>query len=384
MKTQHSPLAIGFRIIAALLAVSILFAAPTVEAKVLKDKKTGLKVKAPKGYRLKAKKNGIYTVTNGDAYVKFIRAYSPLSVKGTAKAFRKASKIKKSKLRKKGKKYILKGRLRKKQVTIEFRRKGKYVDIITYGRKRGKLTSPIEKPIAAQDFLSDPAEFLTAAEILAQLQRIAQSRQGGRVLPLPVRIPMRRYVAPDQGSSALVPNLPGWVYDGAGGAVSGGNTNQGAFGLGLFWPLPSLAPVASDTAIFQGWPITSNGAVQVLTVARIPNTTGWLGPNYDSAMYAVRFRLDGRNWQALMVSGSTVIGGFFYWYQSYVGVPEGGPGGIAQALLNTWASWDNTPAANSRLNQALQTILSTPIPGNPIDPEVFDRSVEAFNEYIRS
>ena len=381
MKSSSSPLVLAFRILTGLLAVCLLCLVSNADAKVLKDKKTGLKVNAPKGYRLIAK-NGVYKVTDGDAYVKFMRAYTPLSAKALAKQFKKKSKIKKSKLRKKGKKFVLNGKLKRKQVTIEFQPKGKYVDIVTFGRKKGRLLSQPLEPVTAMAIQSDPAAFATIADVLNQLRSIAASRRGGRVLPLPVNLPMRQFSA--GGATALVPNLPGWTHDGAGGALSGGNPTQGTYGLGLFWPLNGFVPVNSEAAIFQAWPAISGNAVQVIAVARIPNTTGWLGANFDSAMYTVRFRLAGRTWQGLMVSGSTVIGSTFWWYQSYVAVPEGGPGGIAQALLNTWASWDPSSAATARLNQAIRTILTTVVPGNPIDPEVFDRTVEDFTDYIRS
>lgn len=368
----------GTRWLMAVFLTLSLAGLPPADAKTLKDKKTKLKVKAPAGFRLKSK-NGIYTVTNGNAYVKFIRGRSPLSTKGTAQAYMKDAKIKKAKLKKKGKRYFVTGKLKGKEVTVEFRPKGKLLDVITYGVKRGRLALRSRNVSSRAIQPAAPLRLVTVGQILGQLQRIANSRRGGTVLPLPVTVPLRRFT--QGGATALVPDLPGWQYSGAGGAISGGNVNQGAFGFGLFWPFggPLLTP---DQAIIQAWPALAPG-LTVTGLAQIPGTEGWLGFNYLSAMYAVRFNLAGRSWQGLILSGTTDPGIGFSWYQSYVAVPDNGPGGIAQALLNSWASWDPSQNANARLNQALRTVLTTVIPGNPIDPEVFDRAQQAWVEYIR-
>jgi hypothetical protein len=85
-----------------------------------------------------------------------------------------------------------------------------------------------------------------------------------------------------------------------------------------------------------------------------------------------------------MVSGATpgpLWPSSWVYYYSMIGVREGGPGGIGPALMNTWATWDNSTANAARLRQTLATIASTRV--TPIDPTVFDRLHQDWVDYIR-
>jgi hypothetical protein len=117
----------------------------------------------------------------------------------------------------------------------------------------------------------------------------------------------------------------------------------------------------------------------VTGIAAVPGSGGVLGANFESAYYTVTFVTAGRAYEALFLAGSNDL----MFYYSYIAVAAGGPGGIGLALLDTWRTWDPSAAVNVRLNQILATILTTPIPGSPIDPEVFDRANEAWSAYLR-
>lgn len=319
-------------------------------------------MQAPNGFRLKAKK-GIYRISKGRESVTLMRLHSPLSVAETAKSFVKDSKMKRPRTKGKGKSATVTGTLKGKLVLVEFKQKGAYVDVAKYtpvlrGRKRA---SPKLTPV------------VTLADV-ALLRRIVNSRRGGIVAPLQVTVPMRQFA--QGGASALVPNIPGWTFSGAVGGLDGGRLDHGTFALGI--GIPMLGYVPSNQCITNVWPSLAPGIV-VTGLAPIPGSAGSLGPSFESAFYSVRFTYQGRTYQALFLSGSN--NSLFYY--SYIAVAVGGPTGIGPALLDTWRTWDPTPALNQRLNQITQTLLTTPIPGNPIDPVVFDRTQAAWTEYIR-
>ncbi len=356
----------------------------------LTDPQTGLTVSAPKGYSLKFS-NGAYTLRKGKNYARFMLARSPLSLKDTASSFAKLSKISVKKRSNSSKSVTIEGKLKKRSVKVVFKQVGSFVDIVTYGT----LSSSKQVTEGGAGYPLRP-EAITAQDI-AQINRVLNTRRGGITVPLQVTIPMVRRTAPDNGSSALVPNLPGWSFSGGGGVVAGGNANQGLYSLGVpvvvglpgFGAAVQSNPVGPDVAIVQVWPqyaaVTSGAQVQVLQVRELAGTAGWLGPNFLSAMYAVRFVLNGRVWVSLMVSGVFDMGSSigWGWYQSFIAVPEDGPGGIMPALLQTWASWDNSNASAARLAQAVSTLASIRVNGFPIDPKVFEKTANAWSEYIR-
>ncbi len=346
------------------LATTLLLAflgAPSLEAKKLSHRGTGFKVQAPSGFKLKAKK-GIYRVSKGRESVTLMRLHSPLSVAETAKSFVKDSKMKRPRTKRKGKTTTVTGTLKGKAVLVEFKPKGAYVDVAKYiPAKRGaKRSAKNIRPVTLAD--------------VALLRRIVNSRRGGIVAPLQVTVPMRSFS--QGGASAMVPNIPGWQFSGAVGGLDGGRLDHGSFALGIGIPMGGYVP--SGQCITNVWPSLAPG-ITVTGIVQVPGSIGSLGPSFESAFYNVRFTFQGRTYQALFLSGSN----HSLFYYSFIAVTVGGPTGIGPALLDTWRTWDPTPALNARLNQITQTILTTPIPGNPIDPKVFDERQRAWTEYIR-
>lgn len=67
--------------------------------------------------------------------------------------------------------------------------------------------------------------------------------------PLQVAVPMRVFSA--GGASALVPNIRGWRFSGANGAIDGFRLDQGGFALGIPMALGGYVP--SGTCITSVW-----------------------------------------------------------------------------------------------------------------------------------
>jgi hypothetical protein len=372
-----------------LFVALIFFIATPAFSDTLTEPSTGLTLNAPKGYKLTSTAPGMYKLSKGKLYVRFMLANSPLNLSDTIKSFVKISKIKNSVTTKvSSKKRRVSGQLKGKSVVVEFISKNGLLDIAMYGGSSSRRSPSVLEP---------SARAVTVADI-ARLQAFLRSRQGGIQVPLQVQIPMRRFVAPDGGSSALVPALPGWSYSGGGGIIQASNFTQGIASLGVpvvvsrpgFGGSPPISePRFPDAAIAVVWPqyvnVVAGAQVQVVSVQQVPGTEGWLGPNFLSALYAVRFNFNGRVWQALMLSGCFDMGSSigWGWYHSYIAVPVGGPGGIGAALMDTWRTWDNSVASQQRLNQALQTILTTRVNGYPIDPDVFEKAAHDWDDYIR-
>ncbi len=385
-----------------LLAPGSALAMPQVESV------TGLQVDAPKNYSIQYDGTGTYTIKKKRTKAKatLILGKSPFGAKQTADDYIASSNYKVKKYNQTGDSVLLNGKLGKKKLDVRFRETGGLIEVSTFSgkdkvkKKKGKTKAKKNKKKKGKkkkkNRRSSGSLRLTAGAIAA-FDRIIRSRQGGIVVPLPVTIPTRRLVGGD-GTSALVPNLPGWSFDARDGIISGGNPTQGIVNLGI--PTLVLFPgtfftqgvinrgVDPQTAIAEVWPkqvaFVGGGAVRVLAIQQVPGTAGWLGQNFSSALFAVRFAFNNRTWQALFVSGSAPFDGVsWFWYHSYIAVPEGSSPAIGNALMNTWATWDNTNANAARLQDALNTIATTPLPGNPIDPDVFDAIHQQWVDYIR-
>jgi hypothetical protein len=355
----------------------------------------GMKIKTPSGYKVRYK-NGVYTIGNKTRFVKLTFGTTPLSLKPTAKQIAKGMKGKLSKVRaaKNGKSYKARLKRGKKVYQLQMKRSGTKTEVRIYGRKaRGARAS-------ATDIFGP---IITAGDIVA-LNRILRSRRGARVIPFNLTLPTKRFQAQAQnGASALVPDLPGWTYNGTDtGYLAGGNRTQGAFELGgfTFVYLPGFAgpgaltgpPVSPETTLRQVLPQyfaqSSGGQSNVAfgQAVAVPGSVGILGPGYASSMFQATFTINGVPWQGLFTIGMLDVGTSFSWgmYFSYVATPVNAPGGVFQALMNTWGTWNNDAAVQAGLQRALNTVLTTKIPGAPIDPEVFDRTQEMWTEYIRS
>ncbi|MCB0317975.1 MAG: hypothetical protein KDD56_04405, partial [Bdellovibrionales bacterium] len=191
----------SFLVFSLLIVSLICFTSQTSFAVPLTESTTGLKLEAPKKFTLTYNGGGSYTVKKKKSPTKanFVIGTSPLSAKMTADDFINSSGMNVKKYLDEGDSILLKGKLNKKSVQVRFRQVGKQMEYITYfgKKKKGKKKRSSRVPR------------LTAAEVRL-LDSIIRSRQGGRVIPFPVTIPMRRVTASD-GTTALVPNLPGWT-----------------------------------------------------------------------------------------------------------------------------------------------------------------------------
>jgi hypothetical protein len=282
---------------------------------------------------------------------------------------------------------------------LRLRRNGMQTNVQLFGRKAQKRARAGSTSARATDIFGP---IVTAGDVLA-LDRVLRSRRGARVIPFNLNVPTKRFQAQAQnGASALVPNLPGWQYNGSDtGYLTGGNINQGSFELGgfLLVTYPQLAQPGTvsgsfttlEAAIAQQWPqyisLSTNGANQVVVTSAVPiaGTANLLGPNLVSSMYQVAFTINGRPWQGLFTvgAGDAVSGISWGLYYSYIAVPVNGPGGIMQALMNAWGTWNNDAAVSAGLQRALNTVRTTRVPGAPIDPAVFDYTNQLWTDYIR-
>ncbi|MCB0353417.1 MAG: hypothetical protein KDD64_07835 [Bdellovibrionales bacterium] len=376
---------------------SLMCGTPTLSsAAPLTEATTGLQVDAPKKFTLSYDQSGLYTIKKKKAKTKanFVIGTSPLSTKATADDYIASSDIKVQKYDELSDSILIKGKLGKKSIQVRFRPVGSEMEVITYFGKNGKKKK--KRSSKGRTLRTSIQPRVTVREI-ALLDQIIRSRQGGRVVPLPITIPTRQLVGID-GTSALVPNLPGWTFDARDGIISGGNPTQGIVNLGI--PTLVILPgffnygvVSSFTtaanALATVWPqqvATLGAQVQVLAIQQIPGTSNWLGGGayLDSGLFAVRFRFNNRTWDGIFVSGCAPIDfQSWLWYHSYIAVPVNGSQAIANALVNTWSTWDNSNANAARLQDALNTIATTVIPGNPIDPDVFDAIHQKWVDYIR-
>jgi len=285
----------------------------------------------------------------------------------------------------------IRGKLGGKKTDAHFHTVGPVMEVALYRNAKKRRAVKARRAVARAI-----TPRLSGRQVRA-INDVLGTRQGGQTVPLPVAIPTRRFTSPDGTASATVPDLPGWSFFGGDGVISGGHPDYGAVNLGVpvyvgfpgFTGTGVVSPlVLPDQAIFQVWPQHNRVALgrqpQVLDVKEVPNTRGWLGLGFDSALYTVLFSLDGRRFEALMISGVGGTGTNFawLWYYSYVAVVQGAPAGVGDALLNVWKTWSNEAAVQRRLDDARFAIATTPFVG-AIDPDVFERVAQDWNALIR-
>jgi len=349
--------------------------------RLLVEPETGLQMEAAGRFRLLHQGEGVYMLRRGRMFrARFVIGKSPFDARRTAEDFVDFTSMRVSRFIEREDHVLVRGRNRQGPVAIRFRPLGGgLIEVATMTGRRNP-DRQLNRSLARNANRRPPLFLRISPRQIRQLSDILASQQGGRVIPLPVQVPVQTLTGP--GTSAVVPNLPGWNFQANDGIVSGGHPTQGIVNLGI--PVANFVTADPAQAIFQLWPqfMASNGAsIQVLGVRFIPNTGGWLGAGFNSGMFTVRFRFNGLDWDALFVSGVSTTNPL--WYHSYVGVPVGSSPAIGNALMNTWATWDPSAAAQQRLQNALLTVLTTVIPGNPIDPTVFDRLHRDWTAYIR-
>ena len=237
------------------------------------------------------------------------------------------------------------------------------------------------------------------------LQRIAATARGGTPATLNPSLPLRRFVAPDGRSQALVPSGPGWQYQGGGGQIIAGNGRLGAISLGLpffiqypeaITKLPDypVAPYTPDARVaveqvfpsyfrIQGSDVRSIRFVRLLA-GPLPSSLGF--PGTGSTVYGViALNIGGQAFQGLIFASvgrdDSIFGS--YAYTSYLIVPAGGDPRVFNALLKTWQSWDPSADQRRRLAETYRTLASINYTGSGIDPKVFDEAAAKWSAYIR-
>lgn len=255
--------------------------------------------------------------------------------------------------------------------------------------------------------LSAPAHSSARAAIaasgLATLRKIADTARGGRLASLPQPIRMRLFTAPDGGSTALVPDLPGWSFNGGSGVVEGTGP-QGAFVFGF--PFYAAVPGSPGSSSFVVAPFPSTAEVGLQTVvplelhriglafgnvairSRFDGSQSLLGSQWRSDFMSATFRgTNGTPGSGVFLYGAGLFDtgedGVYANYLSFALVRRGTDPRIAGALLRSWASWNPTRNQQQRLHDTINTILTTNVAGGGIDPQVFDEAAAKWDVYFR-
>ncbi len=364
---------------AALLAVALL--APVSEARSVKLRgPSGFSVKAPQGFKLKAKK-GIYRITGRGLRLTYARVKAGgRSPADTGAELARAAKTTATSVRSSGSRWS--ARLGSRRV--EVRAKGANLVVLSFGRTARKAG-------AAQN-----------AGQLALLRRIANSARGGRAAALPGSIPLRPFTAPDGSATASVPDLPGWTYNGGSGVIEGsGPEGSFAFGVPFFGavpgsfaansfpvaPFPATAGEGLTNLVPQFFARSGLPGIGIQVTGQFPGSEQILGPGYVSGFLTAAVTAAGGTASGVFLYGAgtfdTGVDGAYANYLSYAAVNTGTDPRIGAALLRTWATWDPSRDQQRRINQALNSILTTNVGGGPIDQDVFDEAAAKWSEYFR-
>jgi hypothetical protein len=364
---------------AALLAIALL--APVSEARTVKLRgPSGFSVKAPQGFKLKAKK-GIYRISGRGLRLTYARVKAGgRSPADTGAELARAAKTTATSVRSSGSRWS--GRLGSRRV--EVRAKGANLVVLSFGRTARKAG-------AAQN-----------AGQLALLRRIANTARGGRTAALPGSIPLRPFTAPDGSATASVPDLPGWTYNGGSGVIEGsGPEGSFAFGVPFFGavpgsfaansfpvaPFPATAGEGLTNLVPQFFARSGLPGIGIQVTGQFPGSEQILGAGYVSGFLTAAVTKGGQTASGVFLYGAgtfdTGVDGAYANYLSYAAVNQGTDPRIGAALLRTWATWDPSRDQQRRLNQALNSILTTNVGGGPIDQDVFDEAAAKWSEYFR-
>ena len=190
---------------------------------------------------------------------------------------------------------------------------------------------------------------------------------------------MRLAQTADFLASANVPNLPGWTVDGGNGlfAVTHPTQGWGWFGVTIAAVTPafSFGRPGIDTIITpsadpgvnmtQALPQYLTQTLQIpfqfTQVQLVPGTEGILGPTIPSALYEARFTWRGIPMQGLFMWGTLnqtdqLVNSYF----SGVAIADNAPGGLSNALLQTWASANGEAGFRERLSTTLDRLAERP------------------------
>ncbi|MBJ7355007.1 MAG: hypothetical protein JHC98_09295 [Thermoleophilaceae bacterium] len=355
---------------------AVCLVAPAAPAATLKNKATGMTLKAPSGYKLKFHES-VFSLRGPGRYVQFMSFRSPMGVKQTGNivlAGIKAKRVKHKTVT--SKRFQASARVKRRAVTVRLLTSKGVTQLAIFGGSRS-----------------------TAA-----LERILRTRRGEPVQDINIGIPMKKYTAPvTNGASAMVPDLPGWRFQGNDSGYIGGQSKDGIIELGSFtfvnyptnwFPDPQFAtaafqpPAQALANVFPSWKLRSvSASVSFQQINPLAGTEGNLGPGYQSQAFEVSLIADGVPMRGIFNVGTTEsLGSSLAWglYYSYAVEKVGGASGILDALLTTWGTWNNSAASAARIKSALESLQKTrPVGGGAIDDDVFQNAADAWDEYIR-
>ncbi len=366
---------------AALLAAALL--SPAASARTVKLRAGGFSVKAPAGFKLKARK-GIYRVTGRGLRLVYARVPSGgRTPADTGAELVRAAGAKATRVHLTAKRWSA----RAGRQTLEVRAKGSKLIVLRYGRAS-----------------SSSAQASQSAGQLALLRRIAGTARGGRTAAIPGSIPTRSFTAADGSATAQVPDLPGWNYNGGSGVIEGtGPQGAFAFGVPFYAAVPGTFAASSNSFPSAPFPATAaegltNLVPQFFTRSGVPGITlqvtgqfpgsdQFLGANYVSGFLTAAVNSARGTGSGVFLYGAgtfdTGVDGAYANYLSYAAVNSGTDPRIGAALLRTWATWDPSRDQQRRLNEALNSVLTTNVGGGPIDQDVFDEAAAKWDEYFR-
>jgi len=359
---------------------------------VLKDPTSGLTVRAPRGYKLTAA-SGAYTLTGGGVRTRFFFGPSALDAKATGAQLARALG---------GKVKVAIATPKRYAVTVT---KGNVATVVRITKVGGNLQFVLmnkvrtsKTAVGVRDARLGVAQ--VSATDIVRLERLVNTRRGGAAARINTTIPRTGFTAADKGSSATVLDLPGWSWSGNAGSIEGGHPTQGFVALGevggvtngissQFAVSPSfVGPAEVIQSIYPQYVrIISGSTVQVTNVQLIAGTEGILGAQTPNGMYQVALTINGGKYVGIFLVSSSDAAGLapsaWYFYYSAAVISVNAPASVGDALLDVWASWDASGASKARLAQALATLASTPSPGAPIDPVVFQEAANKWGAYIR-
>jgi hypothetical protein len=356
------------RRIAALVTAVLLVVAAPAAARTLHGP-GGFTVKAPSGYALKSAR-GVYRISGHGGTLRFAR----VAAAGRTPAAAGAELARALKTTPKG----------VRTSAARYR--------ATVGRRAIDVRKAAGKTLAVRTFSGGDR---------ARLRRIGDTIRGGKRAALPASIPMKRFTAPHGGSTALVPDLEGWVFDGGSGVVEGIGP-QGSFVFG--YPFAMALPGTLAAGGFPAAPFPANvgdGLGRVvpielrrlrLDVSAISGIAPFPGAELISAAPFTSTFASGRYAQRAGPGGEGV---FFYGfappdetgaylnYLSYAIVKKGTDPRVGAALIRAWGSWNPAGDQSRRISATINTILTTQVAGGGIDPKVFDEAARKWDAYIR-
>jgi hypothetical protein len=369
-------------LVAALVSVALLAPAASARTVKLRDRSSGFSVKAPAGFKLKAKR-GIYRITGRGLRLTYARVPSGgRSPADTGAELVRAAKATATGVRSSAKRWSA----RAGGQTLEVRGSGSKLIVLRYGRTSSRRAGASQSPGQ-----------------LALLRRIAGTARGGRTAQLPASIALRSFTAPDGSATAQVPNLPGWTFNGGSGVIEGsGPEGSFAFGVPFFGavpgsfaagsfpvaPFPATAGEGLSALLPQFLARSGIPGVNIQVTGQFPGSEQILGAGYVSGFLTAVVTAAGQTASGVFLYGAglfdTGVDGAYANYVSYAVVNQGADPRIGAALLRTWATWDPSRDQARRLNEALNSILTTNVGGGPIDQDVFDEAARKWSEYFRA